>query len=77
MIRFIDLRDDIFDDGEPYFAFFDTVVDKFVGWDQCYTWGDQSTFKTDFVRFNGWREMEIERFLRLIPEWVPEIALHD
>ena len=70
MIRFIDLRGQIgLHDDEPEFAFYDTVVDKFVGWDQCYTWDHWNEFVNDFSYYGGWRGMDLERFEGLTPAW--------
>ena len=81
MIRFIDLRGQIYLDDEdpkekqePIFAFYDTTVDQFVGWDQYYIWGSRTGFATDFWYYAGWRGIELERFLNLMHGWVPAEA---
>lgn len=79
MIRFIDLRGQIYLDDEepkaeqePVFAFYDTVMDQFVGWDQCFVWDSIEDFRADFCFFGGWRNDFLSRYLVLLPDWVPE-----
>lgn len=62
MIRVIDLAGQIYDDGEKHFAFYDTVVDGFVGWPNEYEWSTWRDFVKSYKLNGGWRGMPLERF---------------
>jgi len=47
MIRFIDLGDQITCDGTKEFAWFDTVTDKFLEFNDTHVWGSWDEFDQD------------------------------
>ena len=62
MIRFINLTGQIFiDDDDPYFAWYDTVIDEFMTFSDCQVWDSWGDFVKDY---DG---DDLERFRRLIP----------
>lgn len=71
MIRFIDLRGQIyFDPKENIFAFFDTIDDSFFRIDDCSVWETKEEFISDYNNTNEYIPYPLERFLNLIPDWV-------
>jgi len=48
MIRFIDLGDQILE-GEPQFAWFDTITDRFIELGGTQTWSSWEEFKEDYM----------------------------
>lgn len=79
MIRFIDLRGQIndatvdddhplgLDQQEPMFAFYDTVGDTFVYFNQTCVWRTRDEFLDDVHEAGNLGE---SRYLRLMPDWV-------
>jgi hypothetical protein len=68
MIRFIDLGNQISESATTDFAFFDTVVDKFVHLEDHYHWDSREEFIENYTYSGGWRENQVERFTRFIPD---------
>ena len=64
MKRFIDLRHT--DIGD--FAFYDTIIDVFEEFSGICTWDNKQDFTTDCLGDNG---DELDRYLGLMPSWVP------
>jgi len=51
MIRFINLTGQIFiDDNEPHFAWFDSVIDVFMEFNQSQEWHTWEEFKVDMLQ---------------------------
>ena len=77
MIRFIDLRGQIVDDGDlpedersTDFAFFDTITDTFQRIGGHQVWGDSAEFVECYERDPQGPTRPLDRFLSLMPEWV-------
>jgi len=68
MIRFIDLGLQTENSKRDEFAFFDTITDKFLEFDNCQTWDNVDDFIFDYNRSRG---DELQRFLNLIPNGFP------
>lgn len=77
MIRFIDLRSQIYisDYSSVVFAFFDTIVDRFIEFDGEQCWGSRQEFidayKAD-PKSKPSGSRPLHRFISLMPEWVTE-----
>lgn len=65
MIRFIDLGDRICEDYKE-FAWYDTVVSRFIEIYGSYTWHEWKDFEHDYCKHNG--SYDLERFRRLFPD---------
>lgn len=74
MIRFIDLGTQITCDpqGDRCFAFFDTVVDKFMSFDGEQMWTAWIDFEEDFYRTYNANDSLLQRIKSLCPAWVFE-----
>ena len=72
MIRFIDLRGQIYlDESGTDFAFYDTVTDMFKTFGDTQVWECKRDFVIDFGQeWHGVSE-DVDRYLNLIPDWVP------
>ena len=67
MIRFIDLTGQIdFDSGDPHFAFFDTVRDRFCTIDEEQEWSSLSEF-LDALNNDKRHKRQGQRYLNNIP----------
>ena len=69
MIRFIDIGDQIFIDGETKsFAWFDTITDEFLTFSGSQTWDSWNEFVDDYNFQKGTPEiLPLSRFKRLFP----------
>ena len=65
MIRFIDLGDQITCDGCHQFAFFDTIRDKFIEFDDYCTWSSWEEFEECYDYDDTSFPNNLERFRRL------------
>jgi len=77
MLRYVDIGDQIMEDSSQ-FAWFDTVIDRFLSFDDTYVWDSWEEFEDDFWFEISWRESNgenvlhksnkyLERFKRLYP----------
>lgn len=77
MIRFIDLRGQVFNDDdlpeaerEPLFAFYDTVTSRFLTFSRSQVWSSAGAFGLDHATEKpGSRCWPLARFTSLMPEW--------
>lgn len=69
MLRFIDLGNQICDDYKE-FAWYDTVVDRFIEIYDSYTWHTWKEFESDCRKRDIMHDsmMDIVRFKRLFPD---------
>ena len=75
MVRFVDLRGN--DIGES-FAFWNTVPDMFFMFGNNHAWSCIGDFRDDYESSGPHSDIHhLERFLRLIPGWVPEEYLSE
>ena len=72
MIRFIDLRGQIYFDDDyknsPCFAFFDTIVDRFMTFGDTQTWYGWEEFRKSYNFYAHMRDLGIKRYKHLIPK---------
>lgn len=69
MKRFIDLRgSEIFYN----FAWWDTIIDRFLDFGGEWAWSTIDEFTYSFKMDDVYNDGDIERYLGLIPGWVPE-----
>ena len=62
MIRFINLSNQIIEEQKE-FAFYDTVTDTFLTFNGSSTWWTVEEFRNDYTG------EELDRYLKLIPDW--------
>lgn len=70
MIRFIDIGDQIFIDGETKsFAWFDTITDEFLIFSDCQAWDSWNDFVDDYNFEKDIPEiLSLNRFKHLFPK---------
>ncbi|MFD2874056.1 hypothetical protein ACFS5N_16355 [Mucilaginibacter ximonensis] len=70
MIRFIDLRGQIYLDDDPCFAWFTTICDRFHTFNDNQHWNSLESFISDYKAQAAVQDIAdpLERYLRLIPE---------
>ncbi len=68
MIRFINLKGQIYLEDEPCFAFYNTITDEFITLIGNQTWDDWKEFEKDYYSSNITHNWDIDRFKSLIPE---------
>ena len=66
MIRFVDIGDQVTLDGTKEFAWFCTIVDRFIEFNGTHVWDSWEGFKEDVEGETGAEDME--RFERLF-QW--------
>lgn len=67
MIRFIDLRGQ---DTGCRFAYWDTVLDKFLNFYGSEAWDLWSEFESDYDdEYDKWHAKPLERFRAVTPDW--------
>jgi len=71
MIRYIDIGDQIMEDSSQ-FAWFDTVIDRFLMFNDSHTWETWGEFEDDFSAAGGEdsytiQKHQLARFKRLYP----------
>ena len=73
MIRFVDLGDQITCDGTKEFAWFNTIVDRFIEFNGTHVWETWKDFEEDAEG-----DEDMDRFKRLFPkEWPQEEGMSE